>query len=126
MEQRRVRVVGGRNERCRRELRQGLGEAAVADQAELGENLIEAAAGLGCDTTRAVIGAPVDCAAVDEGRAELRKQVCGVLGAERSYRLEGHDGVIPGGAIGAAHARSIPNGECLSERKYTERTCSTR
>ena len=78
-EQRLVGVVCRRHQRCRDQLRQRLGEPALADQAELRQHPVEPAAGLGGDAARALQGALVDGAAVDQRRAEPGQRLGGIL-----------------------------------------------
>ena len=91
MKERRFRVIRGTDEGRRNQLRQGFGEPAVADQAELGQHLVEPAAGLGRNAARAVEGAPIDRAAVDKARAELWRSGRRHPDAVRKDRLKGHE-----------------------------------
>ena len=74
-----VGIVCRRDERGRDQLRQRLGEPALADQAELGQHPVEPAAGLGGDAARPFQRALVDGAAVDQRRAEPGQRLGGIL-----------------------------------------------
>ena len=78
--QRRVGIVRDRHERNPDQLCQYLGKPALADQAELGQHVVEPAAGFTGDAARAVERALVDRAAGEEGRAKPCHGAGGVLG----------------------------------------------
>ncbi len=69
MKQRRVGIIRNRDHRRRNQLRQSFGEPAVADQAKLGQHLIEPCPRLRCDAACPVESAPVDCSAIDKMHA---------------------------------------------------------
>ena len=95
-EQRLLGIVSRRDKRRRNKLRQGFGEPALADQPELRQHPVEPAPGLGGDAARALQGALVDGAAVDQDRAEPGQRLGGVLRSRGGSRLEGHDRIILG------------------------------
>ena len=90
MEQRCIGIVCSSDQRRRNQLGQRFSETAIANQAELGQHLVEPGSRLRRDAARAVEGAPVDGPAVDEARAEFGDQIARIPSTWRSDGLEGH------------------------------------
>ena len=74
-----VGVVCRRHQRCCDQLRQRLGEPALADQTELRQHPVEPAAGLGGDAARPLQRPLIEGAAVDQRRTKPGQRLGGIL-----------------------------------------------